>query len=100
MAPITVTQTQTELRARETAAAPSGARSTALLAAASGASILAAYVFRLAAGRLLGSEDYGSLAALLGLLTIVVLPATALQMAVSREVSRRSAAGDERGAAS
>ncbi len=72
----------------------SGARSGALLAAATGASIVAAYVFLLAAGRILGSEDYGSLAALLGLLAIVVIPAGALQMAVSREISRRVASGD------
>ncbi len=78
-----------------TAPRPSGARSGALLAAATGASIVAAYVFLLAAGRILGSEDYGSLAALLGLLTIVLIPAGALQMAVSREVSRRVATGDQ-----
>jgi O-antigen/teichoic acid export membrane protein len=76
----------------------SGARSGALLAAATAASIVAAYVFLLAAGRILGSEDYGSLAALLGLLTIVLIPAGALQMAVSREVSRRTATGDPGGA--
>src|SRR6478736_9152065 len=78
---------------------PSGARSGALLAVASGASIVAAYVFLLAAGRILGSEDYGSLAALLGLLAIVLIPAGALQMAVSREVSRSVATGDPTGAA-
>lgn len=72
----------------------SGARSSALLAVATGASIIAAYVFLLAAGRILGSEDYGSLAALLGLLAIVLIPAGALQMALSREVSRGVAAGD------
>jgi O-antigen/teichoic acid export membrane protein len=80
------------------ASRPSGARSGALLAAATAASIVAAYVFLLAAGRILGSEDYGSLAALLGVLTIVLIPAGALQMAVSREVSRRVATGDPRGA--
>src|SRR5438552_7808618 len=79
--------------------APSGARSGALLTAASAASIVANYVFLLAAGRILGSEDYGSLAALLGLLAVVLIPASALQMAVSREVSRRIAAGDAGGAA-
>src|SRR5204863_1049178 len=79
-------------------AAPSGARSGAVLAVASGLSIVANYAFLLAAGRILGSEDYGSLAALLGLLTFVLLPAGALQMAVSREVSRRQAAGDAEGA--
>jgi O-antigen/teichoic acid export membrane protein len=77
----------------------SGARSGALIAAATAASILAAYVFLLAAGRLLGSEDYGSLAALLGVLTIVVIPAGALQLAISREISRRIATGDRSGAA-
>jgi len=76
----------------------SGARSGALLAAATAVSIVAAYVFLLLAGRILGSEDYGSLAALLGLLTIVLLPAGALQMAVSREISRRVATGDADGA--
>jgi O-antigen/teichoic acid export membrane protein len=77
----------------------SGARSGALLAAATAVAILAAYVFLLAAGRILGSEAYGSLAALLGLLTIILIPAGALQMAISREVSRSLATGDERGAA-
>jgi O-antigen/teichoic acid export membrane protein len=77
----------------------SGVRSGALLAAATAASILAAYVFLLAAGRILGSDDYGSLAALLGLLAIVLIPAGALQMAVSRDMSRRLATGDRAGAA-
>src|SRR2546430_8625441 len=78
--------------------APSGARSGVLLTAASAASIVANYVFLLAAGRILGSEEYGSLAALLGLLSIVLLPAGALQLAVSREVSSRVARGDSDGA--
>jgi O-antigen/teichoic acid export membrane protein len=65
-----------------------------MLAVANGASIVAAYVFLLAAGRILGSEDYGSLAALLGLLAIVLLPAGALQLAVAREISRSIATGD------
>ena len=77
----------------------SGARSGAVLATASAISIVAAYVFLLAAGRILGSEDYGSLAALLGLLAIVLIPAGALQMAVAREVSRHIASGDPAAAA-
>lgn len=77
----------------------SGARSSAILGAASGASVVAAYVFLLAAGRILGSDDYGSLAALLGLLAVVLIPAGALQMAVAREVSRHVASGDAAGAA-
>ena len=78
----------------EQAAQQSGVRSGAMLAVANAASIVAAYVFLLAAGRMLGSEDYGSLAALLGLLAIVLLPAGALQLGVSREVARRIATGD------
>jgi O-antigen/teichoic acid export membrane protein len=65
-----------------------------MLAVANGASIVAAYVFLLTAGRILGSEDYGSLAALLGLLAIVLIPAGALQLAVAREISRSMAIGD------
>jgi O-antigen/teichoic acid export membrane protein len=98
--PVLSTRPRPEIPPREATRPLSGARSSALLAAASAVAIVAAYVFLLAAGRLLGSEDYGSLAALLGLLTIVVLPAGALQMAVSREFSRRTVTGDARGAAS
>lgn len=76
----------------------SGARGGVILALASAASIVANYVFLLAAGRLLGSESYGSLAALLGLLAVILIPASALQMAVSRDVSRRLASGDSEGA--
>ena len=77
---------------------PSGTRSGATLAVASAASIVVNYVFLLAAGRLLGSDDYGSLAALLGFLAVVLIPAGALQMAVSREISRTLAGGDTEGA--
>jgi O-antigen/teichoic acid export membrane protein len=76
----------------------SGARSGAQLALASAVSIVANYVFLLAAGRTLGSDDYGTLAALLGVLAVVLIPAGALQMAVSREISRRLASGDAEGA--
>jgi O-antigen/teichoic acid export membrane protein len=71
----------------------SGARSGALLAVASGVSIVINYVFLLAAGRILGSDAYGSLAALLGLLAVVLIPAGAVQMAVSREISRLNVSG-------
>jgi O-antigen/teichoic acid export membrane protein len=84
-------------RARST---PSGARSGVLIGAASLLATLFNYVFLLAAGRVLGSDDYGALAALLGLLTVVLLPIGALQLAVSREVSRRRAEGDVAGAES
>jgi O-antigen/teichoic acid export membrane protein len=69
-----------------------------LIGAASLAGIVLNYAFLLLAGRKLGADSYGDLAALLGLLTVVLLPAGALQLAVSREVSRRVAAGDEAGA--
>jgi O-antigen/teichoic acid export membrane protein len=72
----------------------SATRGGALIAAASLAGIVLTYVFLLASGRLLGAEDYGALAAVLGLLTVVLLPAGALQFAVSREVSRRAAMAD------
>jgi O-antigen/teichoic acid export membrane protein len=77
----------------------SGARSGVVLGVASGVSIVAAYIFLLAAGRILGSADYGSLAALLGLLAVILIPAGALQMAISREISRHVASGDSAGAA-
>ena len=82
------------MRARSPGPARSGARSGALLAVATAASIVAAYVFLLLAGRILGSGDYGSLAALLGVLTIVLIPAGGLQLAVSREVSARAVSGE------
>ena len=92
------TQTTPSAKASAQALAPSGARAGALIAAASLVATGFNYVFLLAAARLLGSEDYGALAALLGLLTVVLLPTGALQLAVSREVSRRLAVGDTAGA--
>jgi O-antigen/teichoic acid export membrane protein len=86
-----VTQTLEIASSPTPRATRSGVRSGAVLAVASGLSIVANYAFLLAAGRMLGSTDYGSLAALLGLLSVVLLPAGALQYAVSREVSQRLA---------
>jgi len=74
-----------------TRGAESATRSGLLLGAAAAVGIVTNYAFLLASGRLLGSSDYGSLAALLGLLTVVLFPASAFQLAVSREVSRRLA---------
>ena len=67
-----------------------------MLAVASGVSIVANYVFLLAAGRILGSEQYGSLAALLGRARGRPDPGERLQMAVSREVSRTHRVGRHR----
>jgi O-antigen/teichoic acid export membrane protein len=78
--------------------APSGTRSAAIIGVASLLATALNYLFLLAAGRILGSDDYGALAALLGILTVALLPAGALQLAVSREVAQRLALGDEDGA--
>jgi O-antigen/teichoic acid export membrane protein len=73
---------------------PSASRAGALLALAAAGGLVFNYLFLVASGRLLGSGGYGDLAAILGLLTVVLLPAGALQMAVSRDVSRDLAVGD------
>ena len=93
-----MTATETTATATAPPSTPSGARSGLVLAAASAVGIVLNYAFLLAAGRLLGTGAYGALAALLGLLTIVLLPAGAVQLAVSREVSVRLAKGDDEGA--
>jgi O-antigen/teichoic acid export membrane protein len=80
-------------RAR-TGEAASALRGGAQLLVAGVVSLLANYLFLLGSGRLLGAADYGTLAALTGLLTVVLLPTGALQMATSREISRRVAAGE------
>jgi O-antigen/teichoic acid export membrane protein len=94
-----VTTTATTSPSESGSPPESGARSGALLAGSAFVATGLNYVFLLAAGRILGSDDYGALAALLGLLTVVLLPTGALQLAVSREVSRRIALGDDDGAA-
>ena len=89
---------ETAARSTPRRPAPSGARSGALIAAASLLAIGLNYAFLLAAGRLLGSDDYGAFAALLGVLTLILLPTGALQLAISRDVSQRLAIGDATGA--
>lgn len=76
----------------------SGSRGGLVLGAAAIGGIALNYLFLLASGRLLGTDEYGELAAIIGVLTVVLLPTGALQMAVSREVSRRVALGDVDGA--
>jgi O-antigen/teichoic acid export membrane protein len=70
------------------ASAPGAVRSGALLLGATVASVGATYLFYLVAGRLLGPADYGTLAAVLSLVTLASLPFTAFQMSLSRDVSR------------
>ena len=58
-----------------------------------------ALAFTIVFARLLGASDYGSLAALLSAFIILMVPGSALQIAVAREVSTALAAGDERAGA-
>src|SRR5919199_1491703 len=60
MHPVVSTPPRAELAPPVVVAERSGVRSGALLAAASGASILANYVFLLAAGRILGGDAEGA----------------------------------------
>ena len=53
-----------------------------------------ALLFTVVFARLLGADDYGSLAALLSAFIILMVPGSALQIAVAREISTRVAAGD------
>jgi glycosyltransferase involved in cell wall biosynthesis/O-antigen/teichoic acid export membrane protein len=55
--------------------------------------------FTIVFARLLGASDYGSLAALLSAFIILMVPGSALQIAVAREVSTALASGDERAGA-
>jgi O-antigen/teichoic acid export membrane protein len=64
------------------------------LAMAVMASNVIALIFTVVFARLLGATDYGSLAALLSAFIILMVPGSALQIAVAREVSRAVAAGD------
>jgi O-antigen/teichoic acid export membrane protein len=55
-----------------------------------------ALVFTVVMARVLGATDYGSLAALVSAFIILMVPGSALQIAVAREVSASLAAGDGR----
>jgi O-antigen/teichoic acid export membrane protein len=58
-----------------------------------------ALAFTIVFARLLGASDYGSLAALLSAFIILMVPGSALQIAVAREVNTAVASGDERAGA-
>jgi glycosyltransferase involved in cell wall biosynthesis/O-antigen/teichoic acid export membrane protein len=64
------------------------------LAAAVIASNVVALAFTIVFARVLGASGYGSLAALLSAFIILMVPGSALQIAVAREVSRDMAAGN------
>ncbi|HMJ94932.1 MAG TPA: glycosyltransferase [Thermoleophilaceae bacterium] len=81
---------------------PSPARSLARTdtgrAAGLAASVIAgnviALIFTVVFARVLGASDYGSLAALLSAFIILMVPGSALQIAVARDVSTAAASGD------
>lgn len=62
-------------------------RATVLLAAAAGASNLLGLAFTVVLARALGTDDYGSLAALISAFLVVSIAGSALQITVAREVS-------------
>jgi glycosyltransferase involved in cell wall biosynthesis/O-antigen/teichoic acid export membrane protein len=64
------------------------------LAGAVIASNVIALAFTIVFARVLGASGYGSLAALLSAFIILMVPGSALQIAVAREVSQALAAGD------
>jgi glycosyltransferase involved in cell wall biosynthesis/O-antigen/teichoic acid export membrane protein len=69
------------------------------LAAAVMAANFIALAYTIVFARVLHSDGYGSLAALVSTFLILSVPGSALQMTVAREVSRGVAAGEERPAA-
>jgi glycosyltransferase involved in cell wall biosynthesis/O-antigen/teichoic acid export membrane protein len=69
------------------------------LAGALMAANFVALIFTIAFARLLGQSGYGSLGALLAAFTILIVPGSALQATVAREVSAAAAAGNENPAA-
>lgn len=69
------------------------------LAGALMANNFVALVFTIVFAHLLGADGYGSLGALLAAFTILIVPGSALQATVAREVSAAAASGDENPAA-
>ncbi len=61
--------------------------STAIVAACLAAWSIGAYVFYLLAGRLLGPEEYGLVAALQAVIVVLALPAVSLQWSIARSIA-------------
>lgn len=89
-------QPQPSLRSR--LAGSDTGRAAGLAGALMGANFVA-LIFTIAFARLLGQSGYGSLGALLAAFTILIVPGSALQATVAREVSAAAAAGEENPAA-
>jgi O-antigen/teichoic acid export membrane protein len=68
--------------------APGAVRSGAVLLAAASVSTAASYLFTVLSGNVLGPADYGVLAALLAVVTIVSLPMGAIQLGLSGAVAQ------------
>lgn len=76
-----------------TLAASDTGRAAGLALAVMGSNVIA-LAFTIVFARMLGAADYGSLAALLSAFIILMVPGSALQIAVAREVSHAAAAGN------
>jgi O-antigen/teichoic acid export membrane protein len=73
----------------------SGVRASALLLAGTVAVLVGAYAYNLVCIRWLGVRDYGDVAALTALGTILLLPLLGVQAALAREVAAFRASGNE-----
>jgi glycosyltransferase involved in cell wall biosynthesis/O-antigen/teichoic acid export membrane protein len=82
---------------RRLAASDTG-RAAGLAAALMGNNFIA-LIFTIVFARLLGDDGYGSLGALIAAFTILIVPGSALQATVAREVSAHAAEGEENPAA-
>lgn len=71
-----------------------GVRASALLLAGTVANVAGAYAFNLVCIRWLGARDYGDVAALTALSTILLLPLLGVQAAIAREVAAFRANAD------
>ena len=76
--------------------ASAGVRASGLLLVGAVAVLAGAYAYNLLCIRWLGPRDYGDVAALTALSTIVLLPLLGVQAALAREVSTYRAHGNER----
>lgn len=70
----------------------SALRSTGVVGASLLAWSIGSYVFYLVAGRLLGPDDYGLVAALQGVIVVLAMPCTALQWSMARTIASRAQA--------
>lgn len=77
----------------------SGAKAAGLLSIGAGANLLGSWAYNIVCIRWLGSRQFGDVAALTAVTTIVFLPLIGVQSSLAREVARLQAAGDSQGLA-